>query len=123
MSLNLTAATLEARLSPTLLCFSRTVTTGTVALLGPGGAEGDGFPVDNLAVATQLAVYDGETLRTGRHTLSLGDTDRVSLLATYIDPTYTVSLVVNGFLTPLQVSGCRANSLLQATLTLYIGKE
>ncbi|MBZ0266167.1 hypothetical protein K8I28_16035 [bacterium] len=120
MSLNFTAAWLAAKRSASLLCFARTVTTSSVGLFGAGGVDGDGYPIPVNGRSMKLSVYDGSTVRSSELNVEIEAGDRISLYATYIDPTFTVSMRKNGATTPLQVSGCDASTTLQASLLLQL---
>ncbi|MCB2211536.1 hypothetical protein KQI52_05435 [bacterium] len=122
MSLNLTAAWLEARLSPSMLHFSATVTTSNTFLNGPGGASGDGFPMTQAGVIRSLSIWDGSTLHTAELDIAFDAGDRLALSA-LCDTTYTVSLLRNYVTMPLFVSGLPTNSTYYATVDLLLKED
>ncbi len=123
MSINLTSTFLAAKRSANLVMFSRTVGTTSTPLNGPGGSTACGYPMPLNGRALKLSVYDGSMVRTTTYTIELSVGDRISLYATYINPTFTVSLVLNDGETLLHVTGCAANSVLQATVLLQLEEE
>jgi len=123
MSLNLTAALLEAQMNPSLLPFSASVTTSSTFLKGAGGIGADGIPLPFPGTVTGLSVWDGSTLRSDSHTVSVSAGDRITLFATYSGGTFTVSVIRNGNFTNVQVSGVPANSTLQASVALLLSRS
>ncbi|MFH0881663.1 MAG: hypothetical protein V2A56_01655 [bacterium] len=123
MALNLTAAFLEARMSPSLLPFSASVATSSTFLKGAGGIGADGVPLPFSGTITGLSVWDGSTLRSDTRTLSVSANDRITLFATYSGGTFTVSVIRNGNFTNVQVSGVPANSTLQASVGLLFSRN
>ena len=123
MALNLTAAFLEARMSPTLIPFSATVATSSTFLKGAGGIGADGIPVPFCGTITGLSVWDGGTLRSDARTVNVSAGDRICLFATYSGGTFTVSVILNGNFTNVQVSGVPASSTLQASVALLLSRS
>ena len=123
MSINLTSAYLLARRSTVLMMFSKTVGITSTGLNGPGGSSVCGYPLPANGRALKLSVFDGSTIRNFSHTIELDEGDRISVYATYVDPTFVVSMILNDGDTILQVSGCAANSVLQATLMIQLDEE
>lgn len=123
MSFNLTAAFLEARMSPLLLPFAKQVATSSGFLDGAGAVGADGIPCPWPGKITGLSVWDGTTLHTtdSTHTLSAGD--RVSLFATYASGTFNLTVIVNGNFTSVQVTGVAANATLQASVPLLLARS
>ncbi len=123
MSLNITAAYLEARLATTVLHFSKTVTTANVNLSGPGGGSGDGFPLPFDGRITNLVLHDGTATQWGLGSVAISAGDRVQLAAAYNTGTYTVTLNINGSATPLQITGVQPNTTLYAALSYQLQED
>lgn len=123
MSFNLTSTFLTAKRQLVLPMFARAVNTNSVGLNGPGGANSDGYPVPLRGRVLALSVYDGSTVRTSWQTIELSPNDRISVYATWANPTFTVSLLINNVTTLLQVSNCSANTTLQASLLIQLEAE
>lgn len=125
MSLNVTSCYLEARISMSPLCFSETVTTSNTFMSGPGGLSGDGFPMPMGGRISTLSVYDGSTLREVSSLLEFDAGDRISLYATYNAGTtsFTISVVINGVLSPLQITNVSQNANLFATVIVHLGED
>lgn len=123
MSLNLTSTYLEARISPAVLLFSRQLATGSAHIPGPGGLEGDGYPIPIGGRIAGLHVYDGLVTRSVEPEYTLNAGDRVCLFATYTAGNdFTVSVIVNGIITNVEVTGIPANSGIFVSL-LILCKE
>ncbi len=125
MSLNLTAAWLEAKLTPAMLHFSATVTTNNTFLNGPGGESGDGFPMTSAGVVRSLSIWDGSTLHTAELDVSFDAGDRFALSAIYATSpqTYTVALLRNYVTMPLYIGGLPPNSTFFVTLHLLLKED
>lgn len=122
MSVNVTAAYLEARTSPVLICFSKIVGDTSTYLDGAGGVGADGFPLPLGGRLRSLRVYDGSTLRSAAYDYELSPGDRISVYASWIpgDSEFAVTVQVNGTSTMLSVSGIESFSTLLATVYITL---
>lgn len=123
MSFNLTAAFLEAQMSPSLLAFAKQVTTSSTFLDGVGSIGADGQPSPWPGKITGLSVWDGSNQHTSTATHDLDAGDRISLFATYASGTFNVSVIVNGNFTGVQVTGVAASATLQASVSLLLKRS
>lgn len=99
------------------LGFSGVTTTVSVNLPGPGGQNGDGFPLTRSGYLTRLYVWDGTTLRSDNTLISFTGGDRLSLYCQSTGTDFTVKARLNGTSTNLQVKNVPYNS------TLYVIAE
>ncbi len=125
MALNTAAAYIMAKKSRIPLFFSKTVTTTTVYLNGPGGAAGDGFylPADSLVYG--FSVYDGNVRHTALNTVEIEQNHRICLHAKYdgSSGSYTVYLRVDDENSDVYVTGVDPNTTLYATVDLIMREE
>lgn len=125
MTLNLTAAHLQALRGPCLVGFAADLGGSAVYLAGPGGAARDGYIVPLNGRAVALAVHDGVTSRITESPLALDAGDRIALYAVYRSATgdFSVTLMVNGALTSMAVDGIPLSSSVTATLALVLKED
>ena len=123
MSINLTAAMLEANLNPVILHFAKQVATSSTFLEGVGGISGDGYPIPFSGYLTGLQVWDGTTLHTCETTREINAGDRLCAYAIYASGVFNVSIVINGNFTTIQVLGLPVSSTYQASLSLLLARS
>jgi hypothetical protein len=123
MSLNLTAAILEAKMSPSLLSFSKQVAATSTFLDGSGGNGGDGVPCPFPGKVAGLQVWDGTNLHNSTATARINPGDRIALFATYASGTFNVTVILNGSYTGVQVTGVAANTTLHAAVSLLLERN
>ena len=124
MSLNLTAAYLQARRATTLLGFSGHLGTSSSWIAGPGGLAGNGFAMPHAGVIRGLQVYNGITLRSssGSNHFDAGDT--IALFATYDgSSSFALAVAINGALSAVTVASVPASSNIYATVELTLEEE
>jgi len=124
MPLNITASYLESLVSPGMLCFSAQLGTTSQYLLGPGGQGGDGIPIpwDGKIVGLRVTNTVNQISSTAEIPMSKGD--RIALYANYtVGNTYTITLILNGFASVLEVNNIPQNSTVMATLAFYFTED
>lgn len=105
------------------LAFSGAVTNVSVALNGPGGQSGNGFPLTRRGYLTGLHVWDGTTERFDAVEIAFNAGDKVSVYCQSSGTDFTVKVRVNGTSTQLQVSGVPYNTTLYATVEFMLIRE
>ena len=120
MSLNPTTNYLFAKKSVSLLLFGRTLGTSSVYLYGPGQLAGSGVPMAAYGRLLGLRVYDGADAFGVSGDVSFVPGDRVSVYATFNNPTFTITVRKNLDDTMLSVSGIGYNRDVWATVLVEL---
>ncbi|MBU1920618.1 hypothetical protein KKG66_07215 [bacterium] len=94
------------------LAFSGLTTTTSINLNGPGGQNGDGFPIQRDGDLTGISVWDGSTVRNDGGAIALTAGDRLSVYCQNTGSDFTVKVRVNGVSTSMQTTGIPHNSTL-----------
>jgi len=124
MSLNLTAAWLQARLNPTVLLFGKTLATVSTFLEGPGGMAAGDYPMPRAGTLRGLMVYDGFATASDTGTIDFAAGDRLGVFATYLgDGEFKVSVTLNAVLTTLSVGGVHASEPVEASVDLVLKED
>lgn len=124
MSLNLTAAWLQARLNPTVLFFGKTLATASTYLQGPGGMAVGDYPLPRAGVLRGLTVFDGFDTYTDSGSVAVQAGDRIGVYATYLgNSTFSVAITLNSIVTSLSVSGIHANEPVEASVDLVLKED
>jgi hypothetical protein len=109
---NTTLDYLYATTPPTVLGFSGITATSSIQLNGPGGQNGDGFPILRDGFLTGLSVWDGTTWRSDSAEMELAAGDRISIYCQSTGSNFTVKIRINGVSTTVQTTGVPYNSTL-----------
>jgi len=120
---NNTHAYLMARTPLSTMAFSGAQTNQSVYLHGPGGQNGDGFPLPRRGYVTGLHVWDGTTLRSDSSEIAFNAGDRISVYCQSGGSDFAVKLRVNGTSSAMQVSGVPFNTTLYATVEFMVVRE
>jgi len=96
----------------TLLGFSGVTGTASIQLNGPGGQNGDGFPVMRDGNLTGISVWDGSTWKSDSGLIALSAGDRLSVYCQNTGSDFIVKIRVNGISASIQTTGVPHNSTL-----------
>jgi hypothetical protein len=121
--LNITLSHLLARAPLSTMAFSGSVTTASAYLSGPGGLNGDGFPMPRRGRITGLYVWDGTTERVDTEEIGFSTGDRLAVFCQNTGSNYSVRVRLNGSTTTLQVNNVPFNSSLFATVEFVLLRD
>lgn len=116
MPLNAVENWLRERRQVIQMNFSEPVATADRYMHGPGNFQGDGYPFPRSGKVISLDVYDGTSVRSSDIASPFDEGDRISVVATYDQPWFQVTVMKNGVATGTYANQCLSNTTLIATV-------
>ncbi len=101
---------LHEQITECVIPFSKSVTTSSTYLAGPGGLSGDGFPLPVDGAILGLRAYDGTNDKDKSDLVEVSAGDRISVYAQNIASTFNLFVRVNGIDTAIFVTALDENT-------------
>ncbi len=111
---------LHEQITECVIPFSKSVTTSSTYLAGPGGLAGDGFPLPVDGVILGLNVYDGTNNENVTGSVEVSAGDRISVYAQNYIGAFKVYVRVNGGNTSIFITELAENTDIYACVYISL---